>query len=150
MDITNEIKLKVFAQYLYQKVLFDGKIKGFLHGITNKSIFDLIVLEDIDNNTPIYKEWNSLDTKLILKPLSQISDEDLDEVNKLNIHIELMSKTKEIQRQFQKNNLPLIIIANTKVYQMLQYKGYDLPNWLLTDSRGIWRTLKECGLAIYE
>jgi hypothetical protein len=63
------------APYLPYKlnIVFDNKIKGELYGIGLQDlVFDLTVIELNDENQPIYKKWCLLDTKPILRPLSDL------------------------------------------------------------------------------
>jgi hypothetical protein len=171
MEISNEVKAKVFAQYLGQTVCAEGFPNCQLEGIklsTNLSLF-----------------------KLLLRPLSAITDEDAIEVAKLAIGSNWDSEGDEIKGKvyresehptikvqietFWKNedtgnieyNLQYIHIhpfnglqvekvpgqSNKKLspynmalmVQCLQSRGYDLPHYLLGG-----KTLKEAGLCIYE
>jgi hypothetical protein len=56
-------------------VIFDNKIKGILSGYQPKLLCELIVLEEMDNNSPLFKNWCMLDTKLMLRPLSDLGNE---------------------------------------------------------------------------
>lgn len=70
------LKINHLAPYLpYNiKVLFDNKIEGVLCGIST-GLFDLEVIEEFDNGTPIIKSWCYSDTKPILRPLSDLTKE---------------------------------------------------------------------------
>jgi hypothetical protein len=72
-----KLELKHIAPYLPYglNVVFDNKISGILSGIRPNLLTELIVMEELDNNTPIYKNWCLDDTKPVLKPLSDISNE---------------------------------------------------------------------------
>lgn len=72
-----KLELKHLAGYLPYRLnmMFDGKVFGVLSGIRPNLLTELIVIEDIDNNTPIYKNWCVHDTKLILRPLSDLAKE---------------------------------------------------------------------------
>src|SRR5688572_48999 len=110
MEITNEVKAKVFAQYLGQKVVVDASKR---HSGTGKNcdlkaapgIFDSInrnididqwcgVTYDLEGGLYFYDCFDQLkrshadfhktdDVKLILRPLSAITDEDAIEVVKM-------------------------------------------------------------------
>jgi hypothetical protein len=131
MKITNEVKAKVFAQYLYQKVLCTGT--------------ELVVLDKTWN-------WSHPSFKLILKPLSAISDEDAIKVVKI---VEPMASEIHIAKDEIIFTFPYgDDICSSSIHldylpfnigQLLQSKGYDLPNYHLD-----CKTLFECGLAIYE
>ena len=126
MEITTEIKEKVFAQYLGTKSILyvGGKIVGESNLTTN-------ILNQLSKN----------DVKLVLKPLSEMSQEDSFKVMKLSgFEYKIESKQFELAGALFSdwNDIPM-------AYQYLQSKGYDLPNYLLGK-----KTLEECGLAIYE
>ena len=73
----NELTIQHLAPYLPYglKVIFDSNTLGVLSGIRPNLLTELIVLEALDNNTPIYKNWCILDTKPILRPLSDLTKE---------------------------------------------------------------------------
>src|SRR5690606_37993169 len=66
--IKEQLVRKYYSRYLpYNvRVLFDNTTEGILCGIRT-GIFDLEVIEEYDNDTPIIKTWCSSDTKLILR-----------------------------------------------------------------------------------
>lgn len=128
-------------------------------------------LEGVDyNNSKIIAERVNYDPtwiKLQLKPLSAITDEDAIEVAKMEgfvfYHI-FRSNVSPFVLQIKNEKNRFLSIAenwenchsdsddgesgymlNTNVYQYLQSKGYDLPQYLLGG-----KTLHESGLAIYE
>jgi hypothetical protein len=157
MEITNEIKAKVFAQYLGQYSYKDYSAQGL--GIRREK------LVGVEENGIIWI-WDALshraenrpDAKLILKPLSSITDEDAIEVAKLQQEYEQKEEIRVAFSIDEKNNGCLDCLIEYKGYshdywqpvysptfQYLQSKGYDLPNYLLGG-----KTLKEAGLAIYE
>lgn len=72
-----KIELKHIIPYLPYglNVMFDNKLTGILSGIRPNLLTELIVMEELDNNTPIYKNWCLGDTKPILKPLSDLRDD---------------------------------------------------------------------------
>ena len=139
MKIKNEIKLKVFGQYLGQ--VAQWKNLDYTDKFETETMWDNITYY-IDN-----------DAYLILKPLSAISDEDAVEVaNIINVpkltdtdmempKTDRVSIAKGYINQFQLSYPKRAL----EVYQFLQSKGYDLPQYLLGG-----KTLKECNLAIYE
>lgn len=139
MTITNEIKAKVFAQYLGHPMKCTGG-----HFIANKNsmrdgvkIMSLSVMADCYEGT---FKWS--DFKLILTPLSQISDED--EIELGNI-IGTFDVTYFIRSLIGKTVYSINASTAFQCYQFLQSNGYDLPQYLLGG-----KTLHECGLAIYE
>ncbi len=130
MEITNEVRAKVFAQYLGQK--------------TTGSALSLKWLNE-------YYENNFTSIKLILKPLSEISDKDAIEVAKIANHWIndknlMILKGKMIIEDWIKNKLNYLSGWQWFfIYQLLQSKGYDFPRYLLDG-----KTLFEAGLCIYE
>jgi len=157
MEITNEIKLKVFAQYLGQKALTNKQ--SYKDPSAGKlSQVDISTNELVTDGEGGYYLSDTSNTKLILKPLSAISDEDAIEVCKLQ---QEFKEQKDIKVGFYidiKNNGCLDCIIEwdgykhdyfqpvySTTYQFLQSKGYDLPQYLLGG-----KTLQECGLAIYD
>lgn len=156
--ITNEIKAKVFAQYLGQK------IKWNVMGLDMEA--ELVVYNPYTN----YSDGIELsglsskpDSKLILKPLSAISDEDAIEVAKiLGFSSPFISHQDSGRITIGSDNGGLSIWHDGEIlsddsiggncapvllfaYQYLQSKGYDLPQHALGG-----KTLHEAGLAIYE
>lgn len=147
MEITNEIKAKVFAQYLGQMVeVYNGDSKGLPR--------KLIAVGGIDDEEYVKLRLGSAgsgqfvhacfirnnECKLILKPLSAITDEDAIEVQKI---IGFMAN-KKFKQFFEICNATSPETA-IEIYQFLQSKGYDMPHYLLGG-----KTLEEVGLAIYE
>lgn len=61
-----EDKIRFFAEHLGSEVIFDNNIHGELRGVSLDGIFPIEVIEEWDNNTPIYKKWAVEDTKLVL------------------------------------------------------------------------------------
>ena len=124
-EITPEIKAKVFAQYAGQNV--------FKH-----------------YDQPVCVRWNFANFqlegwKLILNPLSAITDEDAIEVAKFQY------TGKDAPRLYHNVETGKCSAALCNAdhlcgfaYQYLQSKGYDLPHHLLGG-----KTLRESGLCIY-
>lgn len=80
LEIKNNMKLEIknLAPYLPYGIdaMFDGRIYGQIVGIDVSSLlYEIKVIEGFDNNTPIYKRWCVLDTKPILRPLSDLTKE---------------------------------------------------------------------------
>lgn len=67
-----ENKIRFFAENLGSQVVFDGNIYGELRGVSLDGLFQLEVIEEWDNNTPIYKKWAVEDTKLVL-PVDKVT-----------------------------------------------------------------------------
>ena len=189
MEITNEIKAKVFAQYLGHRVELDNggskvrnRILCAVGGIDDGG-HEYLKLKMGTFAHAVFIKENS--AKLILKPLSEITDEDAMEVANIcnggdgikGIHkYDYKTKDKakfyiELKGEFEddKNNTLIFFYEDgsfdkfhpnagekgehfdlsdwqtLNVYQFLQSKGYDIPQYLLGG-----KTLKECGLAVYE
>jgi hypothetical protein len=155
MEITNDIKSKVFAQYFGQRLTGNSTVSGLF--------LDMPVKSD--------------KFKLILKPLSSIIDEDFmelaivcgyvigkvnrndhyiwgDYINNGGVHTgtfridtEKTSYKGKITTDSSNGNPRHDIYTCHALngFQFLQNKGYDLPNYLLSG-----KTLFEAGLAIYE
>lgn len=152
MEISNEIKAKVFAQYLGQPMKC---VTGVFHANSN-SMKDGVMIMSLSVMADCYEgtfKWS--DFVLILKPLRDVSDEDAIEVAKI---FEPNANDNNIKSALQfKNGIAEIFNgvyekfdlicpnASAMAYQFLQSKGYDLPQYLLGG-----KTLKESGLAIYE
>jgi hypothetical protein len=147
MEISNEIITKVRCQYIgqpFKMILNSGDFKTEL---LNIGMLTLLNNED----------------KLILKPISEITDEDAIECAIL----EGLVNAKVSQRGdggiiLKDDSYDLLLSFDCEVwlykyglkthtdrsfliYQYLISKGYDLPNYLLGGKK-----LQECGLAIYE
>lgn len=173
MEISNEVKAKVFAQYLGQKVYIGGK-KYVLGALTTTDRKNVDLFYACDNVS-----------QMLLRPLSEITDEEIKELVKIFLNkepsvfsIERVDKDFIIAQynlvetpgeKFSQIQMTLVIngerIENVwnyrypkgtagsredhghinMCYQYLQSKGYDLPSWYLGG-----KTLKEAGLAIYE
>ncbi len=140
MKILTDIKAKVFAQYLGQK-------------IDNGKILSGSVLTDrffaLDESEERYREL-----KLILKPLSAITEPQLLEIAKLyhpdafnvsfNINTgELVWTYMVMENVKQRAMIP--IEDSAKAYQWFLQNGFDTKQILLGG-----KTLNEAGLAIYE
>ena len=149
--ITDEIKAKVFAQYLGQKV----KCVSREDDIPEVTDFIVNIFKDELIGVGNYEFYfNEDDIKLLLKPLSSITDEDAIEVTKIldisysktgeQEYYDLAGFVDYIENEFFNEKIYSVksIIILT---QFLQSKGYDLPNYLLDG-----KTLFESGLAIYE
>ena len=165
MEFSNEIKAKVFAQYLGQMIELDnGGSK-----VRNRK---LIAVGGIDDQEYLKLRLGSAEKgfahaifikndvcKLILKPLLSVTDNEALKIAKL-YGVDTLPDTDE--------PLPVGVIINKGrsivfcikgsmdtsfysiqkiilIYQYLQLEGYDTPQYLLGG-----KTLKEAGLAIYE
>ena len=148
MEITNEIKLKVFAQYLGQKALTNKQ--SYKDPSAGKlSQVDISTNELVTDGEGGYYLSDTSNTKLILKQLSAISDGDAIEVAKIISYrkTNLEHLKEDIFDFFVDDNLIIksTVISINSSFQYLQSKGYDLPQYLLGG-----KTLKEVGMAIYE
>jgi len=164
MEITNEIKSKVFAQYLGNKVEYQDRTgiicTYYLPANANyKSSYWICSLEE-EGNREMSCSANINDCKLILKPISALTNEDAIEVAVLAGMVRPMNRfefvisrhinyTKHILSEYFEGYRPTeeIITGNVwlSIFQYLQSKGYDIPQHLLGG-----KTLFECELAIYE
>lgn len=141
MDITNDTKAKVFAQYLGQHVAIAGK-KYKLGTLITSNRKEVDLFYAIDNVS-----------QLILKPLSKISESDAVLVAKQCGYDEetfgierLPAIGKRIAKSVIKlNTEDLDCLQIVFAYQYLQSMGYDMPNHYLNG-----KNLYEAGLAIYE
>lgn len=134
MEITNEIKVKVFAQYLGQKIMLSD------HSIWTGFYCEVAIIKHLE------KEAIG-QPKLILKPLSAITDEDKawianlfewKEVVNISVGAFLVELVKSEYNLYRADKTIIAV-------QYIQSKGYDLPNYLLNG-----KTLHEAGLAIYQ
>jgi hypothetical protein len=135
MEVKNKIKSKVFAQYLGNKIRFDNSRSSDWSILSPSHLY-------LDN-----------EFKIIIKPLSSITDEDAIEASAIiggASHLSTESQIKQLRDLFSSPNF-WVNQTNISGYkwfnccQFLQSKGYDLPNYLLGG-----KTLYECNLAIYE
>lgn len=135
MEITNEIKAKIFAQYLGQKVYRNEFYDK--HSLPSCKV-NVACLENLENNN----------SYLQLKSLTSMHDEDAIEVAKMqaNMSIDLTKEENVIDAiNYTKKVTIHYTSFNWKSYQYLQSKGYDMPHYLLDG-----KTLQESGLCIYE
>jgi hypothetical protein len=150
MEITNDIKAKVFAQYSEENIEYTKEI-GRKYYFT-KIDFEKGYLSENNGCT-----FDISEVKLILKPLSAMLREDAIEVAKLQqekfgegLKISLHIDDKNygcldclIEWDGHRHDYWQPVYSPTLQY--LQSKGYDLPQYLLGG-----KTLHEAGLAIYE
>lgn len=153
MKISNDIIAKVFSPYLGQRLSAELIYKGFtcelvINNFTTSMANGMTIGTAIQNNA-----------KLILKPLSLITMDDAIEVCKIYGHekgqVIINPKGDELtiiefkRAEYDSSYIWLSLNTNEKwnifVYQYLQSKGYDLPQFLLGG-----KTLEKAGLAIYE
>jgi len=109
--ITNEIKAKIFAMYYNQMYESDG----YEYCLTGERLDNVLCGEK---------------SKLILKPLSVISDEDAIEVTKIVYGTATPTQQiliKEGIKDFFEQKWNIGLKEMTKVLQYLQSKGYALP-----------------------
>ena len=167
METTNEIKAKVFAQYLGQRWMWKDGERDFIQ----------LYLSDI--NYAVFDPSNKRTLVLCLKPLSEITKEDADIVANIffkdtKLSFEIMHKYKDgkvvLCNGITKHKKPhplgenitfetdgqiwhdegfdydnVTVDAPFRVFQYLQSQGYDMPNYHLGN-----KTLFESGLAIYK
>ena len=144
MEITNEIKAKMFAQYFGHLIKIGNSFTCTLVGIKGHNT----ITTGVSANN-IWKYYKISACVLVLKPLSAMTDEDAIEIAKIYLHndndvddLGFLECGKNIAYDL----LTGIFQGNTIwMFQFLQSKGYDLPQYLLNG-----KTLQEAGLAIYE
>lgn len=171
MNYSAEIKAKVMSQYIGQKVTtptrtYENKIgkldlegvkSNYVDGTLNEIDLGMVpdfmgVLLDNEADKSNYKYFNPNESKLILKPLSDIIDEHAIEVGKIHRYLDCKHHTSlEVGRSFCRSlisgdtyydySLPNILEA----IQYLQSQGYDIPHYLLNG-----QTLQQAGLAVYK
>jgi hypothetical protein len=132
MEITNEIKAKVFAQYVGVSFVDHNNKKMYLN---YAKLLDFI--------------RGSTDIKLILRPLGSITDEDAIVIAKALGVVGLETPEHgRITVGRLMNNASIPGISSWEwiaVYQACVKMGYDFMHFMLGG-----KTLKEAGLAIYE
>lgn len=148
MEITNEIKAKMFAQYLGCRIRPNPKytIPEYYKQYLDK--------------TGTYECKGSLITTganrdlLVLKPLTSITDEDAKEVACIDKWDKIWEEDGYMDKEAMEASLiqkgyemvtDYLFQLPYKGYQFLQSKGYDIPQYLLGG-----KTLKEAGIAIYK
>jgi hypothetical protein len=131
-----KLELKHIIPYLPYglNVMFDNKLIGILSGIRPNLLTELIVMEELDNDTPIYKNWCLDDTKPILKPLSDLKD------------------NKDFIRKFGGDNPNNLRMCNLDIDDLINnglefetYYGYY--EWLIENHFDVLRLI-DTGLAI--
>lgn len=145
MEITDEIKIKIIAQYLGQNVVIPENYQ-FSGLRTDATIGELTGIQDcfikINGISGFYPYK---DFKLILKPLSSITNEDCVFMLKMT----LGENYSDVDEEKNKKIFEIAFLErkgfNSRIYQYLMSRGYDLPQYLLED-----KTLQQSGLAIYE
>lgn len=149
MEISNELKAKVFALYLGCLYLRDDKDQDCL-----RRSLDGSAITGISEGITGWKN-----AKLILKPLSSITDEHMIWVYDTSHNLyeqrklypdEVKRKTPSIKEMKEQLNNGFAHytggwLNDAANFQYLLSKGYDIPLMLLG-----WKTLEQSGLAIYE
>lgn len=149
MNITPEIKTKIFALYLGQKILFAHQDKWL-----DRMFCTTSTLTNIERGLT-----NHTGLKLVLKSLSQISDEDMiwvyDENHNLHQQRKLYPEDLAKKTPSLKEMKDMIsngfahykggYLDSSSVHQYLISRGYDVPLMALG-----WKTLQQSELAIYE
>lgn len=163
MEISNEIKAKMFALYLGHRVELDNggskvrnRILCAVGGINDGGHEYVKLKMGTFTHFVLIKENRA---KLILKSLSEISDEDMiwvyDENHNLHQQRKLYPEDLAKKTPSLKEMKGMIsngfahytggYLDSSSVHQYLISKGYDVPMMLLG-----WKTLEQSGLAIYE
>lgn len=166
MNLSTKQIAQVIAPYLGQDMITttrqtqgEGKPSKYLKGKfleVDLGMVDSFIGVLLENETEPsnHTNYNIHEAKLILKPLSEISDEDATEVGLMVCTDESKSYHNHIGMSFVK----LLSVKYDEKYlgsyfpfdiidacQYLISKGYDLPHHLLNG-----KTLHEAGLATYE
>lgn len=143
MTVSNEIKAKVFAQYLGQRFVHRVHGPGASGARLEAVYLDGILCAGFD------RQYHVDCHVLKLRPLSAITDEDAIEVSKICGYKHDQNKWgRFVAQNFvqqREDALTHTLVVSASIYQYLQSKGYDLPSWYLGG-----KTLHEAGLAIYE
>lgn len=120
-------RLKIYTRYIGQQVLlissentYEKKL-GVLTGIKDTAV--QVRVDHINRWIPLYDDFELYEIKLLLKPLSRLSD-----------------RIKQ-----KANNLPIQNFI-TQYYIQL---GFDMPVFLAPDHPANCKYVKELGLAIY-
>lgn len=162
MKITEEIKAKVMLPYLGVKVdlsktqwykqeakLRNRFIQATLAGINLHENSKRACIQHNIRTQNDGLQWLDFSAfKLILKPLSEITDKEILQVAKLNgyrVDGSYKNYTIEITKGALLGKRPDVKIVNVECWQYLTSRGYDLPYFLLGG-----KTLKQSGIAIYE
>lgn len=140
MEYSNEIKAKVFAQY------WGNKIK-IIHSTDESRTWS-----SVGDTTTLHAEAlqgiedGIIKAQILIKPLSEITDQDAIEVSKLFLlnvdEAGMIEAGKDAANEFLSGGWSAHLVIT--FYQLLQSCGYDLPNYLLGG-----KTLHQAGLAIY-
>jgi hypothetical protein len=154
MKIKTDTAIKVLATYIGQPVIYVGE-KELGGQYYPKEKYELAGVRE--HETPfllsLVGNYVSADKfKLILKPISSLTDEDCIEVitilqgrKKAEIWFELEGAKAIIGVLANNDSNNWTFFCSNKIYQYLISKGYDLPQYLLDG-----KTLHESELAIYE
>ncbi len=148
--ISKEIKAKVIAQYLGCKTSGIFENDFILKGIFQSAYEDDDFIATIGSRKNFIEQHEVYieDLKLLLKPISSITDEHLKDLARLNQYRVDKDSVKYVV-SFHKDILlgtkTDISIRNPECWQYLQSVGYDIPNYHLGG-----KTLEQSGLAIYE
>lgn len=152
MEITDEIKSKVFAQYLGQHMQVPNKGNNNDENIIGE-LCGLFADAGLDETADDSGEGHHYirECKLILKPLSKLTDQSAIQVCKIagdlgenDADIIFMGRML-IETYISNIRCSVTGLQWLSIFQYLQQQGYDLPNYLLDG-----KTLHEAGLAIYE
>lgn len=159
MEIPKEVKAAIFSQYIGSSIITWGNASTEnreSYPITPKHILDIFLG---------IRMMYDLEPQLILKPICEISDEDIGEIIKIEFgqgaspmiyrnenYTKIIFKVNSVEKRisFEKyfDGDPIKsefrLNKSILIYQYLQTKGYDTPQYVLGG-----KTLKQSGLAIY-
>lgn len=160
MEITKEIKAGIFSQYIGSSCITWENL------LTGNVLQYPLTYQHILNIALGIRVRYDLEPQLILKPIHEISDEDIGEIIKIEFgqgdsptiyrndnYTKIVFKVNGIEKRisFEKYSDGNSIEAEFRlkkiilIYQYLQTKGYDTPQYLLGG-----KTLNQSGLAIYK
>ncbi len=137
MEISNEVKAKVFASYWGQKVY------GDLQDDNEQANYGIVDM-DFDN----FEFCVAENMRLVLRSLANITDEDAIEVAKLAGYMQNRTRLASIGKSVALNLAGKLghewrYVNTWAIYQYLQSKGYSLPSWYLGGKTPI-----EAGIAV--
>lgn len=133
--ITNEMKAKIFALYLGSP--FQVEYVSVTDGTEKTLKHDCLTVFDLYIHNPEKDKYHEL--KLILKPLSEITDDDLTEIAKM--YGGIRAKLDDLHLQ--------VIDANNMVPKWFYLKG-DIPHTLVDFLRSKSYALPYIGIDLFE
>ena len=127
MKYSNEIVSKVIAGYLGKQIIntnqdsIDFNRKGILFTVGLDAV-------DVLYSSQIYTSWKHSEFKLLLRPLSYISEEHWQELIKIGLPVVAGDLPAFIHWLLKEDNFKKL---SWQAYQYLKDKGYSMPEYLL-------------------